>query len=76
MGMPLKIRLYFKNAFKLYEETDMTTKQVKERIYNDKDFQNMIGITESMVDNFWEALMDGVYDPERDDLKPQKYVRF
>ncbi len=68
--------LYFKNFYRLYEETDMTIKQVRTELYNDADRQKRLGISLTMVDNFWEALMDGAYEPQRINIKIQSYELF
>ena len=56
-------KLYFNNYFRLYEETDITVRELKDKLYGDRLVQSLLGITENNVDMFWEALMEGYYSP-------------
>jgi len=56
-------KLYFNNYFRLYEETDITVRELKNKLYGDKDTQKKLGINEDKVDMFWEAFMEGYYSP-------------
>jgi hypothetical protein len=56
-------KLYFNNYFRLYEETDITVRELKDKLYGDRLVQSLLGITENNVDMFWEALMEGYYIP-------------
>lgn len=76
MAAGIKKVLYFRNYFKLYEETDITVGELKKQLYSDREYQERLGITLEMVDNFWTALMDGAYEPERLNIKPQNYALY
>lgn len=68
---------YFKRMYEMYDKSDdMTVREFKEILYNDKLTQKLWDISENMVDSFWDAFMDGAYDPERLNLKPQSYQLF
>ena len=69
-------RLYFEKYYKLYEETEITVKELKCKLYSDTKKQKKLGITQNMVDGFWTALMDGVYDIERTIILPQSYTLY
>lgn len=68
--------LYFERYYKLYEETDISVRELKCKLYNDLHAQKRLGITLNTVDNFWTALMDGVYEPGKLNIIPQKYVLY
>ena len=56
-------KLYFNDYFRLYEETNITVRELKDKLYGDRLVQSLLGITENHVDSFWEALMEGYYSP-------------
>jgi hypothetical protein len=76
MGNRIQKKLYFNNYFKLYEDTDITVKELKDKLYADKTLQESLGITDEMVDGFWEALMDGAYDPKEKVIRSYSYVLY
>lgn len=76
MAAGIKKVLYFRNYFKLYEETDISVRELRDKLYSDIESRERLGITLEMVDNFWTALMDGVYEPYAINIKPQNYVLY
>lgn len=76
MSAGIKKVLYFRNYFKFYEETDISVRELRDKLYSDIESQERLGITLEMVDNFWTALMDGVYDPYASNIKPQNYALY
>jgi len=76
MAAGIKKVLYFRDYFKLYEETDISVRELRDKLYSDIESQDRLGITLEMVDNFWTALMDCVYDPYAINIKPQNYALY
>ena len=66
--------LYFNNYFRLYEETEITIGQLRKKLYEDTAFQKRLGITENIVDTFWEAFIDGAFDPKGKNIRTEMSV--
>lgn len=64
---------YFKEMYELYQDSEMTLREFKKHLYEDLKIQKELAIGDTMIDNFWESLMDGVYNPDSKNVKPQAY---
>jgi len=62
--MRRKRKMYFNEYYRMFISKRYTVRELKTLIYGDKDAQYNLGITEEMIDRFWESIMDGEYNPD------------
>ncbi len=52
---------YFRECYKCYNESDMTVREFKTMLYEEREQWDRLGITEQVVDRFWESFVNGTY---------------